>query len=110
MSLRRLVAPVLAVLLACSCATAGAATLHLGDRALRLGARGHDVRVLQDLLTERGFATTIDGSFGAGTRAAVVRFQRAAGVTASGLVGRATVAALRSVPAVRTAAATSTAA
>src|SRR4051794_9854280 len=104
MSLRRFVAPVLAVLLACSAGTAGAATLHLGDRALRQGARGHDVRVLQDLLTARGFATAVDGSFGAGTRAAVVRFQRASGLAASGIAGRTTVAALGAVGAVRSAA------
>src|SRR4051812_11896826 len=89
MSLRRLAAPVLAVLLACGASSAGAATLHLGDRALRQGARGHDVRVLQDLLTRRGFATTVDGGFGPGTRAAVMRFQRAAGLPAGGVARRA---------------------
>jgi cell wall-associated NlpC family hydrolase len=95
MSLRRIAVLALASF-SVACATASGATLHLGDRGLRLGARGHDVRVLQDLLTHSGFATPVDGRFGAGTRAAVVRFQRAAHLAASGAVGRATVAALRS--------------
>src|SRR5947209_3723822 len=77
---------------------ASAAALHLGDRGLRPGARGHDVRVLQDFLNRDGFPVTIDGQFGPGTRAAVVAFQRAAGLTASGVVGHVTVAALRAGP------------
>ena len=76
-------------------ATAGGATLHLGDRGLRPGTRGHDVRVLQDLLTRAGFVATIDGRFGSSTGAAVRRFQRSAGLGASGIVGPATVRALR---------------
>jgi len=80
-----------------ACSPAAAAT-HLGDRPLRLGARGHDVRVLQDLLTQRGHAAAVDGSFGPGTRVAVRAFQRDAGLAPSGVVGRATVAALRGAP------------
>jgi peptidoglycan hydrolase-like protein with peptidoglycan-binding domain len=79
-------------------AGASGASLHLGDRGLRPGAHGHDVRVLQDLLTRDGFVTTIDGRFGPSTRTAVLAFQRAAGLTASGVVGRLTVAALRAGP------------
>jgi peptidoglycan hydrolase-like protein with peptidoglycan-binding domain len=94
MSLRRIATLACAALLATT-ATAGAATLHLGDRGLRAGASGHDVRVLQQLLTEDGFTTTVDGRFGRGTAAAVRAFQRAHGLSPSGAVGKATVAALR---------------
>jgi peptidoglycan hydrolase-like protein with peptidoglycan-binding domain len=68
---------------------------HLGDRPLRVGATGHDVRVLQDFLTRDGFPTAVDGGFGPATRTAVRHFQTAAGLTASGTVGPKTVAALR---------------
>ena len=77
---------------------ARAASVHLGDRGLRPGARGHDVRVLQDLLTRDGYPTPVDGRFGPSTRAAVLAFQRAAGLAASGVVGPVTVAALRAPP------------
>src|SRR5947209_6419093 len=32
---------------------------HMGDRVLRQGDRGHDVRVLQDFLTRAGYPTTV---------------------------------------------------
>ena len=69
--------------------------LHLGDRALRRGASGPDVRQLQKALVRAGFAVKVDGQFGASTVRAVKRFQRAAQLTASGTVGRKTIAALR---------------
>ena len=40
-----------------------------GDRPLRQGSRGHDVRVLQDFLTRVGLTTTVDGQFGPQHRA-----------------------------------------
>jgi peptidoglycan hydrolase-like protein with peptidoglycan-binding domain len=94
MSLRRIAALACVALLA-PAATSSAATLHLGDRGLRAGASGHDVRVLQQLLTKDGFTATVDGHFGPGTAAAVRAFQRAHGLSPSGVVGQATVAALR---------------
>jgi cell wall-associated NlpC family hydrolase len=42
-----------------------------GARTLKAGAKGRDVRVLQDFLTRAGVATTVDGRFGAGTRSKV---------------------------------------
>jgi peptidoglycan hydrolase-like protein with peptidoglycan-binding domain len=67
----------------------------LGDRALRTGVSGSDVRQLQKLLVKVGIKTAVDGQFGAGTKKAVQRFQRAANLEPSGVVGRRTVLALR---------------
>lgn len=58
----------------------------MGDRLLREGMTGHDVRVLQDFLTRDGFPTTIDGQFGPGTLRNVIRFQRSANLTPNGIV------------------------
>jgi peptidoglycan hydrolase-like protein with peptidoglycan-binding domain len=58
----------------------------MGDRLLREGMSGHDVRVLQDFLTRDGFPTTIDGSFGAGTLRNVVKFQRSVNMRPDGVV------------------------
>jgi peptidoglycan hydrolase-like protein with peptidoglycan-binding domain len=59
---------------------------HLGERTLRQGMHGHDVRVLQGYLTLAGFPTNVDGSFGAGTKRNVVRFERSRGLRANGVV------------------------
>ena len=93
--LARRIALAVFVAFVAACPAASAETQHLGDRGLRLGAHGHDVRVLQDLLGRTGYPTAVDGRFGGGTRSAVRSFQRAAGLRASGAVGPATVAALR---------------
>jgi peptidoglycan hydrolase-like protein with peptidoglycan-binding domain len=69
--------------------------VHLGDRALRPGASGKDVRELQKALRKAGFPVKVDGQFGRSTVRAVKRFQRAARLTPSGTVGRKTVAALK---------------
>jgi peptidoglycan hydrolase-like protein with peptidoglycan-binding domain len=68
---------------------------HLGDRGLRPGATGHDVRVLQDYLTRAGFRTGVDGSFGPATTRSVRAFQGAAGLAVTGFAGPKTIAALR---------------
>jgi peptidoglycan hydrolase-like protein with peptidoglycan-binding domain len=68
---------------------------HLGERTLRRGMHGHDVRVLQSYLTLAGFPTSVDGSFGAGTRRNVVRFERAHGLRANGVVTYSQSVALR---------------
>jgi len=67
---------------------------HLGDRTLRAGASGPDVRELQQELSQAGFKVKTDGKFGTGTLRAVKRFQRASRLAPSGTVGRRTVAAL----------------
>jgi peptidoglycan hydrolase-like protein with peptidoglycan-binding domain len=68
---------------------------HLGDRTLRAGASGPDVRELQVALGKAGFKVKTDSNFGTATLRAVKRFQRASRLTPSGTVGRRTVAALK---------------
>lgn len=62
---------------------------------LRSGDFGADVQKLQESLKKHGYSPgAIDGQFGSGTRAAVVKFQRAKGLEADGVVGAATWRAL----------------
>ena len=57
--------------------------------------RGDDVKALQEQLTALGFACgKIDGIFGDKTKAAVIAFQTAVGVTVDGIVGPVTRGAL----------------
>lgn len=68
----------------------------LGSRVMTSGDRGWDVAALQFMLRRRGYSPGgVDGGFGAGTLAAVRRFQAAAGIGVDGHVGRGTLAALR---------------
>ena len=68
----------------------------LGDRTLRMGASGQDVRELQKLLRQVGFKIeTVDGRFGAATRKAVKQFQTARDLRTSGAADKPTLAALR---------------
>ena len=75
---------------------------HLGDRVLRPGMAGHDVRVLQGYLTVAGFPTTVDGSYGAGTKRNVVAFQRQQNMPANGVVTYTVNTKLRSIVATAT--------
>jgi hypothetical protein len=69
---------------------------ELGTRPLGIGAVGGDVVELQFLLAWHGFPNgTIDGGFGSHVEAALLRFQRWAGLPTAGVVGPATVAALQ---------------
>ncbi len=59
---------------------------------LKYGDSGERVRELQTALNKLGFTTNgIDGRFGAGTKRAVISFQKANGLTADGLAGAKTV-------------------
>ena len=59
------------------------------------GARGNITRLIQERLNSLGFnCGKVDGIFGGGTRAAVIAFQRAHGLSADGIVGKNTWRAL----------------
>ena len=66
-----------------------------GDSTLKYGMRGSDVTTLQAKLKNLGyFNTTATGYFGSVTKSSVVKFQKAKGLAADGIVGKATFAAL----------------
>jgi len=70
---------------------------HMGDRVLKPGMHGHDVRVLQDYLTLAGYSTGIDGNFGATTKQNLLAFQRSHQLIANGVLTYAVSQALRAV-------------
>ena len=61
---------------------------------LRRGAKGVEVRQVQEALVALGYSTTIDGKFGPATAQAVKSFQASSGLTADGVVGPGTLSAL----------------
>jgi peptidoglycan hydrolase-like protein with peptidoglycan-binding domain len=65
-------------------------------RTLRYGDQGNDVKTLQAWLTQVGYPIQIKGFFGPRTEATVKRFQSAQNLTADGIVGPMTAAALLS--------------
>ena len=67
--------------------SAGASRL-VGDRTLRAGDHGHDVRVLQRWLTAVGHPAHVDGAFGASTRRQVRRYEHAQRLRIDGAVSR----------------------
>ncbi|MDQ3677736.1 MAG: peptidoglycan-binding protein [Actinomycetota bacterium] len=69
----------------------------LGDRTLKVGKRGHDVRVLQRYLARVGAPTGVDGVFGRGTKSSVKKFERSQLRRADGMVTRSDARALRDV-------------
>jgi cell wall-associated NlpC family hydrolase len=83
--------------IACACALASGQAVHppaadarakLGDRTLRKGSHGRDVRALQRALTRLGQPTAVDGSFGPATRRSVRRYERAEALRRDGVVSR----------------------
>ena len=74
--------------------SAQAATRQFGDRILKSGTKGQDVRVLQDFLSRAGVGTPVDGRFGPATRTKVRAWERrrvqaagaAAGARSAGVV------------------------
>ena len=66
------------------------------DGTLRRGARGEDVRALQQMLLDMGILNDVaDGKFGAKTEAAVAAFQQNAGLYSDGVAWPQTIARLR---------------
>jgi len=70
---------------------------HLGDRTLKQGHSGHDVKILQQFLSLAGQRTSVDGEFGSGTKRAVRTFERAQRQTVDGTVSKIDVRILRDV-------------
>jgi len=62
--------------------------------SIMYGATGEKVREIQNRLKELGYLSYVDGIFGNNTLTAVKRFQRAAGLTVDGIVGKGTLKAL----------------
>ena len=63
---------------------------------LKQGSSGPDVTALQTRLKELGFDPNgVDGNFGPGTKAALIAFQKSKGLTADGVAGPQTMAALQ---------------
>ena len=72
-----------------------------GKAPLKIGIAGRkaEVKALQRLLARAGFNPgRVDGSFGNGTQAAVIAFQRSKGLLADGIAGPRTMAALTDKP------------
>ncbi len=69
------------------------------DSILRQGSKGNAVAELQQILQSKGFYSgKIDGDFGVGTANAVLKFQKANGLTTDAIVGLATWKILRNKP------------
>ena len=68
---------------------------YLQVAVLKTGARGNEVKEVQRRLKTWGYYKgSIDGVYGAGTRSAVISFQKKNGLPADGVVGKATYKAL----------------
>ena len=70
-------------------------TALVAAAVLRQGSKGGEVKEVQRRLKMWGYYKgSVDGIFGAGTRSAVISFQKKNGLTADGVVGKATYRAL----------------
>jgi len=76
-------------------AQADARRITFGERDLRQGMRGTDVRVLQGFLTKYGIKTTVDGQYGRGTTSNVRRWERNVSLPVDGRMSREDAATLR---------------
>lgn len=78
----------------CTVLTFGGNPYAAPTKALAKGNRGEGVRWLQWELKDRGFACAVDGSFGPGTKEALMAYQVSAGLVPDGSCGPATRKAL----------------
>ena len=70
-------------------------TTSAGAASLKQGSKGETVRQMQTKLKRWGYYKgSVDGVFGAGTKSAVMAFQKKNGLTPDGVVGSATAKAL----------------
>src|SRR6478672_3227949 len=69
-------------------ASADARTRPFGERGLRQGMHGHDVRVLQDFLTRVGISTPVDGQYGPFTARHVRTWERHSNRPVNGRMAR----------------------
>jgi hypothetical protein len=77
--------------------TTTAPAFAVPSTALKPGDTGAAVKQLQRALAHLGYSPgAVDGSYGSGTKDAVTRFQQAQGLTADGIAGSKTLAAMRS--------------
>ena len=91
--------------------TSGTVSGKTNSDSLRYGDRGDDVKELQERLKKLGYYTgSIDGKYGSGTEKAVRSFQERNGLTADGVAGKKTLAALEASSAVGNESSNSTAA
>lgn len=73
-----------------------APAIQVPTTPLKPGASGADVKLLQRALARAGYSTGgVDGTYGPATSAAVSAFQRAQGLSADGVAGPKTLAALQ---------------
>lgn len=91
----RITALVLAVLVAVTLIVVLSTTYFANAASVKVGSRGTVVKTIQTKLKRWGYYTgSVDGVFGAKTKAAVQSFQRKNGLTADGIVGNATAKAM----------------
>lgn len=60
----------------------------------KVGSQGDEVRAIQQKLADLGYGVKVDGVYGSVTKNAVTAFQKANGLTADGIAGQKTLAAL----------------
>lgn len=62
----------------------------MGEKVIKKGSQGADVKTLQNDLGKLGYDVKVDGIFGDETEKAVLALQRAFGYTTDGIVGHGT--------------------